>query len=659
MTPLLSSLVNEVDAVPLYRALAAYLPGAAVFLVDANLRYVLADGPVLRASGLSPADFEGKTVNEVQLPDTARREAHYRQALAGQSFEHTHRQGDRDYSTSGVPLRNNAGEVYAVLAVSYDITERVRAERALRESAEQFRRAIEDAPIPVIMHAEDGEVLQVSRSWTELTGYTLEDKAVIQTWLTRAYGFGGEGVRDAMERSFAPQPGNPMRAVIFDITTRQGERRTWSFSASTPGTLRDGRQFVVGMAEDITEHKRHEANLAFLADISQDLVRLTDVGETMSVLGAKIGAHFGLSQCLFVEVDDAAGSVAVNRGWHREDVPSVAGNHQMADFVTPKFQQASRAGETVVVRDVSTDARTDVERYAAVQIGSFINVPLVRDGEWRFMLSACRSEAYDWRADEVELMREIATRIWTRFERARAEEALQALNTQLEQRVADRTEALRQSHEEVKEISMHMETTREDERTRIAREVHDELGGHLTALKIELGSLAWGRESDGALNQRLSEAKTHIDEIVQIVRRIGSDLRPPVLDDYGLIPALEWHAHEWERRTGIRCLLDLVEDKPPLSRDKRTAIFRAFQEALTNVARHAHATCVNVTMAIFEGELILVIEDNGVGIPPEALTRGHSLGLMGMQERLAEVGGVVEFEGQTGQGTVVSIRLPV
>jgi signal transduction histidine kinase len=132
-----------------------------------------------------------------------------------------------------------------------------------------------------------------------------------------------------------------------------------------------------------------------------------------------------------------------------------------------------------------------------------------------------------------------------------------------------------------------------------------------------------------------------------------------VLDDYGLIPAMEWHAHEWERRTGIACLLDLVEDKPPLSREKRTAVFRAFQEALTNVARHAQATKVNVTMALDQGELVLVIEDNGVGIQPDVLTFSNSLGLKGMQERMKEVGGEVEIEGLRGAGTVVLIRVPV
>jgi PAS domain S-box-containing protein len=134
------------------------------------------------------------------------------------------------------------------------------ARRALNVSQEQFRRAIEEAPIPVIMHAEDGEVLQISRTWTELTGYTREDDKVIKSWLTRAYGFGGDEVRDAMQRAFLPPKtgDRPMRSVLFDIVTRDGDQRTWSFSASTPGILSDGRRFVVGTAEDITERIKTE-----------------------------------------------------------------------------------------------------------------------------------------------------------------------------------------------------------------------------------------------------------------------------------------------------------------------------------------------------------------------------------------------------------------
>ena len=124
---------------------------------------------------------------------------------------------------------------------------------ALRRSEEQFRRAIEDAPIPVIMQAEDGEVLQVSNTWAKMTGYALEDAPTFDAWLTRAYGFGGNEVRNSVRLLFARDAG--MGEVEFEIVTRSGQKRVWSFSASAPGALLDGRRFIVGMATDITERK--------------------------------------------------------------------------------------------------------------------------------------------------------------------------------------------------------------------------------------------------------------------------------------------------------------------------------------------------------------------------------------------------------------------
>lgn len=187
--------------------------------------------------------------------------------------------GPRHWTASEVALVEETAER------SWAAVERSRAERALRNSEEQFRRSVLDAPIPVIMHAEDGEVLQISRSWTELTGYTIEDSHVIQDWLTRAYGFGGEGVRGAMEAAFAPGGSDrPMRGVPFEIVTREGERRSWSFSASSPGRLSDGRRFVIGMAEDITERTRAEQALAesetlfrTMAEVIEDVFYVTDL----------------------------------------------------------------------------------------------------------------------------------------------------------------------------------------------------------------------------------------------------------------------------------------------------------------------------------------------------------------------------------------------
>jgi PAS domain S-box-containing protein len=153
------------------------------------------------------------------------------------------------------PQRDSTGALLGYLAMHTDITARKQTEEALRESEEQFRRAILDAPIPIIMHAEDGEVLQVSRTWTEMTGYALSDVPTLDAWLNRAYGDGADAVRDHMHALFTGD--QHAITVEFPISTRDGQVRHWSFSASAPGTLRDGRRFVVGMAVDITERKQY------------------------------------------------------------------------------------------------------------------------------------------------------------------------------------------------------------------------------------------------------------------------------------------------------------------------------------------------------------------------------------------------------------------
>jgi signal transduction histidine kinase len=460
----------------------------------------------------------------------------------------------------------------------------------------------------------------------------------------------------------------PKWMEIYDLVARTGMPLRFEEESAALGRIFNLYAFRIGeprerkvavIFTDVTDRKRHEQRNAFLAELAEDFTINVTAEEIMRIVGEKIGRFLHISDCLFAEIDEGQDKADVRYNWHAPGLPDLAGVYRLSDFVTGEFLRMAREGEMIIINDTQTDGRVDAGRYAALHIHAYVTVPFHRGDEWKYLFTVNDSTARHWRPDEIELIEEVTRLTLPRIERARAEAELQKLNAQLEQRVLDRTEALRQSHTQLRELATHMEITREDERTRIAREVHDELGGHLTALKIELGSLSWGRETDAALNQRLSEMKAHIDEIVGIVRRIGSDLRPPVLDDYGLISAIEWHANEWERRIGIACLLDLVEDKPPLSREKRTAVFRAFQEALTNVARHANATKVNVTMALDQGELVLVIEDNGVGIQPDVLTFSNSLGLKGMQERMKEVGGEVEIEGLRGAGTVVLIRVPV
>ena len=173
--------------------------------------------------------------------------------------------------------------------------------------------------------------------------------------------------------------------------------------------------------------------------------------------------------------------------------------------------------------------------------------------------------------------------------------------------------------------------------------------------------LAGGLTSDvaGVLREKTQRIGQIVDETVQTVRAIATQLRPGLLDDLGLAAAIEWQVKDFQKRSGILCALTLPGDDPHLSRDQATAIFRIFQEILTNVARHAQATKVWVHLAEEQEAIVLEVEDNGVGIPPTQLVERRSLGLLGMRERAAVFGGAVEIDGSKDQGTTVTVQMPV
>lgn len=225
-------------------------------------------------------------------------------------------------------------------------------------------------------------------------------------------------------------------------------------------------------------------------------------------------------------------------------------------------------------------------------------------------------------------------------------------------------EELRHSREELRSLAAHLEHVREEERTRMAREIHDELGQMLTGLKMDLSWIDRRLPSiaDESVRQPLTgKAKSMVgllDEMVQSVRKISAELRPGVLDDLGLVPALEWQAREWEARTGVVCKVTSGLGERPISPELGTALFRIFQETLTNVARHAQATTVTARLTFQAGELLLEIRDDGRGITEEEQKHTKSFGLLGMKERATMLGGRFSIRGVSGQGTTVHVSIP-
>jgi PAS domain S-box-containing protein len=225
--------------------------------------------------------------------------------------------------------------------------------------------------------------------------------------------------------------------------------------------------------------------------------------------------------------------------------------------------------------------------------------------------------------------------------------------------------AVEQANEQLRALAARLDEAREEEGIRIARELHDQLGRCLTTMKMDVGwierelsSAELASENGRAVLEKVRGIGQAIDETVQMVRRISAELRPRVLDDLGLAAAIEWQARDFQKRSGVECLLNLPEDDLRISRAQATALFRIFQESLTNVARHAQATKVWVHLGEEDGAIVLEIEDDGVGISLERLAERRSLGLLGMRERATVFGGAVEIAGAPGQGTTVMARIP-
>jgi PAS domain S-box-containing protein len=226
---------------------------------------------------------------------------------------------------------------------------------------------------------------------------------------------------------------------------------------------------------------------------------------------------------------------------------------------------------------------------------------------------------------------------------------------------------LNQSQEQLRALADRLVRAREEEATRIARELHDQFGRYLTTIKMDLGSIERvlageiTSEVGRVLREKAQTIGQTVDETMQTVRAIATQLRPGLLDDLGLAAAIEWQAEDFQKRSGILCslTLTLTGEDPPIRRDQATALFRIFQEILTNVARHAQAAKVWVYLGEDHGGIVLEVEDDGLGISQERLTEHRSLGLLGMRERALAFGGTVEIAGVPGQGTIVTVRMPL
>jgi PAS domain S-box-containing protein len=561
-----------------------------------------------------------------------------------------------------------------------NVTERIESEEAIRSvhaQIEQQARIFDTTLSSITDFAytfdRDGRFSYINKALLDLWGLKLED-ALGKNFFDLKY---PDDLAEKLQRQI--QEVFDTGSIVTDETpytspTGAGGYYEYIFNPvrGADGTV----ETVAGSTRDITTRKRLEGNLAFLAEISKDLASLTSVEDIMQTVGEKIGAYLRLSICAIVEIDESGDWADINHSWNRPDVPSVSGSYRLGDFLSREFQNAAWAGEDFIISDTRKDPRSNEKQFDELSIRSFLSVPLLKGGECRLLLIVYHSEPHSWQPDEIDLTRELASRIWNTLERARAEKALNEFKDELERRVEQRTaelaivnetlrtessERLRIEEERVR-ILHQLVTAQEDARRRIGRDLHDQLGQQVTALRLKLEALKAACAHDPEFLDHVDQAEQYAKQIDSDVSFLAMELRPVALDDLGLVAAVDNFVREWSNNHGIPAEFHTTGvGRPDHTPDVEINVYRIVQEALNNILKHAHPSNVTIIMETRYDHLILIIEDDGMGFNPHDVSNGNArkgLGLTGIRERCMLLGGSFEIESAHGEGTVLYVRVP-
>jgi PAS domain S-box-containing protein len=610
-----------------FRAVAANLPGAAVFVVGPDLRYELAEGQALRDAGFAPADFEGKTVAEAVGPDLAPGyEGNYRKALAGGSFAWEHPAHGRHFVSHLAPLRDPAGAVTAALAVSYDITDRVRAEEAVRASEERFRLLVESVRDHAIFALDpDGTVMSWNPAAGRVFGYAAGEVVgrsgdVFFTPEDRAAGL------PERERATAAADG---RAVDENWAVRKGGSRFWA--SGTSSAVRDPGGRLTGFVKVVRD--RTEARQA------EEAVRRAEERLRLALAAARMGIwtwdlttgtharDANLNRLLGLPAEEAAQPLD---GFLAHVHPDDRGEVRRAFDFSSEFGHPLSLEFRVVWPDGTV-------RWLRDQGDVFGR----EDGGPGYMTGAC-----------VDIT-----------ERKEAEAALRRARDELEDRVRGRTAELEEANAARTDLLRRLGQAQEGERQRIARDLHDSLGQLVAALALGLRAAEAEAGPDSPAAARLKKLGDLTQEVGRETHRLAVELRPTALDDAGLAAALRAYVEAWSDRTGIPAEFSAAgPDGERFPAEVGTTVYRVVQEALTNVLRHAGASRVSVLLERWDGRLTAIVEDDGAGFDPaRAIGTPRAvggLGLIGMRERAALVGGSLDIESTPGGGTTVYVRVP-
>lgn len=617
---------------------------------------------------------EGILVSRIKRGDRVEPFETVRRARSGQLL---------DVIITASPVRGDAGAIVGVSKRFRDITGNNAALAMAERQRQQLTAQLE----------EERARLVEAQSVAKVGSWHIDLATMIVTWSAEAY------------RMFETTPAefdNSYQAFVNhvhpDDRSKVDAALTQSLTRKEPTAvehrilLRDGRvRFVeerwvvsydddgnpvraLGTCRDTTEQKEYEFRIqqlnrvyAILSGINYTIARERDA-VSMLAKACRLIVETGKFKMVWVALPGADGQLGIAA--HAGAAPDMLDIlrrwlHEAATHGHPfRPHDAYVTGMRLVLNDIgtapppATDWAAELRREAVARgYRAMAALPLVTENQVLGTLNIHAGARYAFDEEELRLLENMAADIAF---------ALTAYRRQAEQQRTDAalrtSEArLRESLGELHDVSTRLNDAREEERARMARDIHDHLGQALTALKLDIAEvkrrLTAGDEP--AVVERLDEMAGLIDSAVNDVRRVAAELRPVVLDDLGFVLAIKAYLLDVERRSGLHCMLTTGLSDLPIATDRATALFRILQEALTNVIRHAGARHVHVTLAADAATARLIVRDDGCGIPAAAQRNPRAIGLLGMRDRARLFGGSVTVAGGPGEGTTVIATLPL
>jgi PAS domain S-box-containing protein len=634
-------------------------------------RFLRVNAALCAITGYSEAELLARTAGDLTHPDDRERdhEQFVRLVQGKANYQLEKRYVRKDGRLVWVTVTGNViqaanGQTVRIITVIQDITERKQAEEALRVSEAKYRTLFEtmDEGFCILQLLFDAEQRPVDYRYIEVNP-AFERHT---------------GMRGALGRT--------IRELVPDIEGHWAESYGQVALTGEPAHLVDharslGRWFdvhafrigdpherkVAVLFADITERKRREAHLTFLAEVGEEFARLSSAEDMIQAVGAKIGAYLQVTTCVFADVDEARGELTINDAWNSAHVPNLRRTFRITEYLTDEFARASRAGEMVVVRDTQTDPRTDARAYAALDVHTFVTVPFHRNGAWTHYLGVTDQSPRDWRGDELELIEELSNRIFPRLERARAEARLQELYAQEQAARAQAEEASRLKDEFLATVSHEL-------RTPLTAFL-----GYAQLLQRGNRDAAYVARTVEKMVQSAKAQAALIEDLLDVSRIVSGRLHtePEPVELLDVISAALDTVRPAVEAKGLQVQADLDPAASAVIGDPHR-----LQQVVWNLLSNASKFTppggqIAVRLVPAEGNAELHVSDTGQGIHPDFLSHvferfrqadssshrahgGLGLGLAIVRHLVELHGGTVEVRSAgVGQGATFTVRLPL